>query len=85
MNPIVYIADQKQIKNQNLLVHRLKKETPIFYRKDSLVQLSKNDTQRYVKGDEHAYNIKVDEYFASTRKFVMEKYGTIKKKESFGK
>jgi len=51
---------------------------PIFYRRNSLTQLMANDTRRYVK-DDVTYDVRVDEYFASIRKFIFDKYKTINK------
>lgn len=48
-----------------------------------MTQLATNDTRRYVKAD-ITYNIKVDKHFASTRKFIFAKYGTIKYRQKFG-
>ena len=83
MNTIVHVMPYKHPKPGGSSDPHSKKQAPIIYRKDSIVQLAQNDTRRYVQGDMITYNKKVDEYFASTRKFILEKYHIIKKQKKF--
>ena len=76
---------KKKTKNKVQLVLKGKSETRkeqdrprIPYRQDSIRQLLKNDSRRYVsidrQRDEHIPNVqKVDQLFASTRRFVQMK------------
>lgn len=83
MNSIVYVIDKDVQPRGDPTDPRYKVPNPMVYRRDSLTQLATNDTRRYVRGD-LTYNIKIDEYFASIRKYIFDKYGTIKKKEKYG-
>ena len=43
-----------------------------------------NDTRRYLFNDQEKSNVKLDEMFASTRKFFLEKYKVLNKKKEYG-
>ena len=43
-----------------------------------------NDTRRYLFNDQEKSNVKLDEMFASTRKFFFEKYKVLNKKKEYG-
>lgn len=87
MNSIVLaVLPKSEVKprNQNPNDPRYEKPRPILYRRDSLTQLANNDTRRYIKDKVLPHNIKIDEAFASIRKFIFEKYKTINRKERYG-
>jgi hypothetical protein len=57
----------------------------MIYRRDSVKQLIENDTRRYIFNEDlKNKNEKLDEMFASTRKFFLEKYNVLDKKKEYG-